>query len=116
MPKKKPQLQKKIRKQNKRFIFNYWDWCCAYCGRRTKFLTFDHIIPRSSGGSNRIKNLVPACHTCNLEKGKMNVELFAAPEKLKEIYRYMTLSKYFTNTYNLLYKWYSHPNWHRWEK
>src|SRR5260370_1252105 len=48
---------------------------CTYCGRPTTEepgpdkLHGDHVIPRIQGGNNGRKNFVPACRTCNLEKG-----------------------------------------------
>jgi hypothetical protein len=41
---------------------------CAYCGS-TENLTLDHITPRSKGGSERITNVLCACHSCNQSKG-----------------------------------------------
>jgi len=32
--------------------------------------TVEHILPRSRGGSNDIKNLAIACRHCNVEKGR----------------------------------------------
>ncbi|WOJ89076.1 HNH endonuclease [Methylocapsa polymorpha] len=41
---------------------------CQYCGARQD-LTFDHVIPRSKGGTTTWENVVAACSTCNLHKG-----------------------------------------------
>ena len=41
---------------------------CAYCGKKTKRLTVDHIIPLSKGGENFISNIIPACSYCNSSK------------------------------------------------
>lgn len=38
---------------------------CTYCGRVSKNLTKDHVIPRSKGGSNDTDNIVLACANCN---------------------------------------------------
>lgn len=46
-----------------------WNYKCAYCGSEHN-LTLDHIIPRSSGGSNKISNVLCACKSCNMDKGK----------------------------------------------
>lgn len=47
---------------------------CAYCGSQFDKLrppTFDHIKPRSRGGTNHVDNLVAACSPCNQLKGNM---------------------------------------------
>lgn len=41
---------------------------CRNCGT-DKDLHFDHIIPRSWGGSSRAENVQLLCQTCNLKKG-----------------------------------------------
>lgn len=41
---------------------------CAYCGRKVKRLTKDHIVPLSKGGTHTVNNIVPACKSCNLRK------------------------------------------------
>ena len=41
---------------------------CAYCGRRSKQLTIDHVIPLQRGGGHIPENLVPACRPCNSAK------------------------------------------------
>jgi len=43
---------------------------CQYCGSRDD-LTFDHLIPRSRGGTTAWDNVVTACSPCNLRKGGM---------------------------------------------
>lgn len=39
---------------------------CAYCGDDP--VTFDHVVPRSKGGTDDPENLVPACRPCNASK------------------------------------------------
>ncbi len=41
---------------------------CQYCGERDE-LTFDHVVPRSKGGTTTWTNVVAACSPCNLRKG-----------------------------------------------
>ena len=46
-------------------------FACQYCGSRED-LTFDHLVPRSRGGQTTWENVVAACSSCNLEKGRMS--------------------------------------------
>lgn len=41
---------------------------CAYCNRKMKRLTQDHVVPISQGGPTVVENIVPACQTCNSAK------------------------------------------------
>jgi len=43
---------------------------CQYCGRDfpTQQLSFDHVTPRSRGGSTTWENVVTCCLTCNARK------------------------------------------------
>jgi hypothetical protein len=43
---------------------------CRYCALRLEEneVTFDHVFPRSRGGSDKPDNLVVACMPCNLKK------------------------------------------------
>lgn len=49
-------------------IFSRDGWACTYCGRPTRDLTIDHVIPRHRGGPHTWENLVSACKTCNHRK------------------------------------------------
>ena len=44
---------------------------CQYCGDKfcSKDLTFDHVIPKSKGGTSKWDNIVSVCVDCNVEKG-----------------------------------------------
>jgi 5-methylcytosine-specific restriction endonuclease McrA len=71
----------------KEYLLEKWDRTCAYCGVKNVPLEAEHIVPKTSGGSNRISNLALACHDCNERKGKIPVEVFLKnkPETLKKI-------------------------------
>ena len=41
---------------------------CYWCGKKSKKLTMDHVIPLSKGGRHVKENIVPACRSCNSKK------------------------------------------------
>ncbi len=49
---------------------------CMYCGGeyRESFLTRDHVLPISRGGTDRWSNVVTACRHCNTSKGNKTPE------------------------------------------
>ncbi|HUS04254.1 MAG TPA: HNH endonuclease [Dehalococcoidia bacterium] len=57
------------RKLTKFEVFNRDHYTCQYCGRKTKELTLDHVIPRRCGGEHTWENVVSACKLCNRHKG-----------------------------------------------
>jgi 5-methylcytosine-specific restriction endonuclease McrA len=63
---KRPHLQKRLTKFE---VFNRDQYTCQYCGRKTKELTLDHVIPRGRGGEHSWENVVSACIPCNRHKG-----------------------------------------------
>lgn len=53
------------------------NWRCCYCTCRLTmrdwedggaFPSFEHVVPRSKGGSNHRDNLVIACEPCNVDR------------------------------------------------
>ena len=52
---------------------------CAYCGKRQKRLTQDHVVPIIKGGGTTRENIVPACKSCNSKK---STKLPTKPVKL----------------------------------
>ena len=52
----------------KRQIKYGWGGLCAYC-RGNRATTLDHLKPKSKGGSSLRSNLIPACRSCNADKG-----------------------------------------------
>ncbi|QNJ25973.1 HNH endonuclease family protein [Synechococcus sp. SYN20] len=49
-----------------------WDNRCAFCNATPiddESLTLDHVKPKSKGGEDLTRNLVPACQSCNTDKG-----------------------------------------------
>jgi 5-methylcytosine-specific restriction endonuclease McrA len=56
-------------KLTRREIFRRDNYTCQYCGRETRQLTVDHVVPRHRGGEHCWGNLVSACPACNRRKG-----------------------------------------------
>jgi len=42
--------------------------CCAYCGRPSRELQREHVLPLIRGGPHGVGNIVPACPRCNYGK------------------------------------------------
>ena len=55
-------------------IFARDGWRCVYCGRVTRDLTLDHVLPRHRGGPHTWENLVAACRACNHRKSDRTPE------------------------------------------
>ncbi|MGO8949077.1 MAG: RNA-guided endonuclease IscB [Ktedonobacterales bacterium] len=53
---------------------------CGYCNATNVPLELDHVVPHSRGGSDRISNLVSACHPCNTAKGNRTAAEWGRPE------------------------------------
>jgi len=53
---------------SRREVFARDRYTCQYCGRETRELTLDHVIPRHKGGEHVWENLVSACKVCNHRK------------------------------------------------
>ena len=66
---------------------------CAYCGKYGKRnkLEMEHVVPRSTGGSDRYDNRVASCKDCNAKKNNRPLEEFLKrrPKKLQEIHQKM---------------------------
>nr|BBH93991.1 HNH endonuclease [Thermogemmatispora argillosa] len=72
---------------------------CQYCGKRTRELTLDHVIPRSRGGKSTWENLVTCCKACNSKKGnrllkEANMRLIRQPRPLTQEYAGVFLLRY----------------------
>ena len=62
---KRPRVERKLTRLE---IFHRDHYMCQYCGKETKQLTLDHIIPRYRGGQHTWENVVSACIPCNRRK------------------------------------------------
>ena len=62
---KRPWLERKLTRLE---VFNRDQYICQYCGKETRQLTLDHVIPRRLGGEHTWGNIVSACIACNRHK------------------------------------------------
>jgi 5-methylcytosine-specific restriction endonuclease McrA len=92
---KLPRIQRKLTRFE---VFNRDRFTCQYCGRETRELTLDHVMPRSRGGKHSWENLVSACIPCNHRKG----ERVLAEAKLKLIRKPMAPPPFFLVPYYYL--------------
>lgn len=56
------------RRLTRREVFIRDRYQCQYCGKETRDLTLDHVIPRFRGGKYTWENVVSACRACNRRK------------------------------------------------
>lgn len=86
--------RREARQQWKDSIKHAWGNCCAYCGKPPiddTSLTIDHVKPKAKGGEDRTSNVIPACRSCNANKGSYdwiswyNSQDFYDPNKEKRI-------------------------------
>ena len=62
------------RKLTRKEIFQRDRYTCQYCGKESRDLTLDHVVPRSRRGESSWENLVACCHPCNNRKGSRTPE------------------------------------------
>ncbi len=72
---------------------------CQYCGKHSRDLTLDHVIPRSRGGQSTWENLVACCRACNGRKGNrylkdVGMHLARQPRPLDHEYAGFFLLRY----------------------
>lgn len=54
----------------KQIILERDNYTCQYCGKQNCKLIVDHVIPYTLEGVGYEYNLVAACESCNIKKGK----------------------------------------------
>lgn len=67
----------------KEYLLHKYGHVCQYCGGESgdTILEWEHIKPKSKGGSNSMKNATLACHTCNQDKSNLSLDEWAAVER-----------------------------------
>ena len=83
-------------------VLIYFGGACAYCGctpKRRQRLTKDHLQAVSAGGKTCLKNVVPACSSCNSSKGAEDFkewfmrQPFFSQERLNRILKWHTIMR-----------------------
>ncbi len=68
------------------YLLEKWGRKCVYCGATDVRLEIDHIVPKSSGGTDAVRNLTICCRSCNEKKGNQALQDFLKhPEKVTQI-------------------------------
>lgn len=66
----KKKRRQPIRKAKRQRIYERDGYRCVRCGlTEVSYLSIDHIVPVSQGGTNKDINLQTLCKTCNVAKG-----------------------------------------------
>lgn len=70
---------------------------CAYCGKKLKRLTQDHVIPLSKGGTYTADNIIPACKSCNSSKHDKDFEEWYKSQPSYTLEREKRIKEYLIN-------------------
>ena len=65
MIRRPPRYERKLTRLE---VFKRDQFTCQYCGKETRHLTLDHVVPRYRGGQHTWENVVSACVPCNRRK------------------------------------------------
>lgn len=76
---KKKNVRNDLTKQQWQAILKAYQYRCAYCGKKKKNLTMDHITPIALNGEHTISNIVPACRSCNSRKSTKKAPKLVQP-------------------------------------
>lgn len=68
-----PRSNKRAVRFSRQNVYQRDGYECQYCPHRRKLpaseLSYDHVVPRASGGRTCWENIVTACRSCNTRKG-----------------------------------------------
>jgi 5-methylcytosine-specific restriction endonuclease McrA len=93
-----------VAKLTRKELFMRDNYTCQYCGKQSRELTIDHVVPRHRGGPHRWENLVSACKSCNHRKGGRNPDearmtLLSEPRQPR-VSRYYWVHQHLNGTYD----------------
>lgn len=73
---KMPSTRKRGVRFSRANVYRRDHYRCQYCGRHfpENQLSYDHVVPRASGGRTDWTNIVTACRPCNLRKANKSCD------------------------------------------
>ena len=77
----------------------YFNGECAYCRKKEKDLTQEHFVPVIKGGEYTVKNIIPACGSCNSSKCDKDFFVwypkqgFYSERQMKKILKYLDIQE-----------------------
>jgi hypothetical protein len=97
-------------------IFIRDEYTCQYCHKKIdgKYLTYDHVIPKSLWSANTTPtcwtNIVTSCVSCNRKKGnrtpkQANMPLKQIPVRPEKKFRYLPIYEYLCNIKEMPEEW-----------
>ncbi|HFD1835880.1 HNH endonuclease [Clostridium perfringens] len=93
--------RKRAKEVTSSFTNSDWEKCkeyfnneCAYCGKKLKNLTQDHVIPLSKGGNYTKDNIIPVCRNCNSQKHNKDFNTWYKSQKFYSEKRENKIKKY----------------------
>lgn len=68
--------RRRLSKDERQKVYAKCNGHCAYCGCELEYkdMQVDHVIPLKRGGKDDIKNMFPACRSCNHYKATLTAE------------------------------------------
>lgn len=108
--------RKTIPKKVREAVYNKYDGCCAYCGKKIEYkdMQVDHLVPvqrekfkkYSAEEIECFENYMPACRQCNHYKRAHSLEVFRKyiEEIPAKLYRDSYIYKV-GRAYNLIVEW-----------
>ena len=102
------------RRLSRREVFWRDQFTCQYCGRQTRGMTLDHVVPRVRGGPHAWDNVVAACVPCNHRKAgrtptEAGMRLLRAPAAPRANPFYHLMHRHLPDGWNIYLPWMSHP-------
>ena len=100
------------RKLSRREVFWRDHFTCQYCGKETKDLTLDHVVPRVLKGPHTWENVVAACVQCNHRKAgrppaQARMQLLSQPSTPKANPYYHLMHRSLPDEWNIYLPWVS---------